>query len=254
MAKYYAIKKGRRSNVIATTWDECSALVTGYSGAVFKSFPTRREAEKYLATAEHLATAERPTTTERPTLLDVSPEPAPPVSSSSPDSLAVQIWKLSFAGPSSSDNSYIFYTDGSFSMGSAGFAVVNITTGEVLYGPVEGDKTSQRAELTAILYALIWAEDDGKSCEIRTDSEYSMKTLTEYVPSWIRRFGEEPRRWRTAGGEPVKNLDLITEILQTTTKYTIRHVRGHSGNEFNEVADTYAKKGRNVPKNILTKY
>lgn len=41
--KYYAVKKGRKTGVY-TTWAETQAQVKGFSGAVFKSFPTEKEA------------------------------------------------------------------------------------------------------------------------------------------------------------------------------------------------------------------
>lgn len=46
--KYYAIKNGRKSNVIVDSWKECRKLVNKYSKAKFKGFATREEAEKYL--------------------------------------------------------------------------------------------------------------------------------------------------------------------------------------------------------------
>lgn len=45
--KYYAVRKGHNTGIF-DTWDECSANVTGYKGAEFKSFKTREEAEAYL--------------------------------------------------------------------------------------------------------------------------------------------------------------------------------------------------------------
>ena len=39
---YYAVKKGRKSNVIVLTWAECEQLVKGFSGAVFKGFPSHQ--------------------------------------------------------------------------------------------------------------------------------------------------------------------------------------------------------------------
>ena len=35
---HYAIRKGRKNNLVVDTWEECSALVTSYPGAIFKSF------------------------------------------------------------------------------------------------------------------------------------------------------------------------------------------------------------------------
>lgn len=48
MAKFYAVKSGRKSNCICNTWNECEKLVKGYSGAEYKSFPTEQEAKDYL--------------------------------------------------------------------------------------------------------------------------------------------------------------------------------------------------------------
>lgn len=45
--KYYAIKEGRRNNLIVENWKECSELTQGYK-SVFKSFATKDEAENYL--------------------------------------------------------------------------------------------------------------------------------------------------------------------------------------------------------------
>lgn len=45
--KYYAVAKGRKTGIF-TTWDECKAQVIGFSGAKFKSFQTREEAEKFI--------------------------------------------------------------------------------------------------------------------------------------------------------------------------------------------------------------
>lgn len=48
MAKnYYAVKKGRHPGIY-TDWESCQAEVTGFSGAQFKGFALRSEAEEYL--------------------------------------------------------------------------------------------------------------------------------------------------------------------------------------------------------------
>jgi ribonuclease H-related protein len=45
--KFYAVKKGTVRGIY-TTWSECQAQIKGYSGAVFKSFYTRAEAEEFM--------------------------------------------------------------------------------------------------------------------------------------------------------------------------------------------------------------
>lgn len=46
--KYYAIKVGRKNNVIVHSWDECSVLVTGFPGAIFKGFMDHNSAKLFL--------------------------------------------------------------------------------------------------------------------------------------------------------------------------------------------------------------
>ncbi|MBR9648603.1 ribonuclease H1 domain-containing protein [Clostridium tyrobutyricum] len=45
--KFYAVRKGKKTGIY-TTWNECKQCVTGYSGAEYKSFTTKKEAECYL--------------------------------------------------------------------------------------------------------------------------------------------------------------------------------------------------------------
>ena len=45
--KYYAVAKGRKAGIF-TTWRDCERQVKGASGAIFKSFSTRAEAEAWL--------------------------------------------------------------------------------------------------------------------------------------------------------------------------------------------------------------
>lgn len=47
MKKFYAVRKGRTPGVF-DTWNACKASVHGYSGAVYKSFPSREEAEAFV--------------------------------------------------------------------------------------------------------------------------------------------------------------------------------------------------------------
>lgn len=45
--KYYAVKIGKTPGVYMK-WEECKAMVHGFPGAVYKSFPTRAEAERFV--------------------------------------------------------------------------------------------------------------------------------------------------------------------------------------------------------------
>ena len=52
--KYYAVRKGRHPGVY-TSWDACSAEVSGFSGAEYKSFRTRAEALAFAGGEECIA-------------------------------------------------------------------------------------------------------------------------------------------------------------------------------------------------------
>lgn len=47
MTKYYAVKNGRKKGIYLT-WEECKEQVFGFSGAVYKSFLSKAEAEAFL--------------------------------------------------------------------------------------------------------------------------------------------------------------------------------------------------------------
>ena len=47
MAKFYAVKNGRKVGIFST-WEECQKQVVGFKGAIYKSFKTKEEAEAYL--------------------------------------------------------------------------------------------------------------------------------------------------------------------------------------------------------------
>lgn len=47
MAKFYAVRKGRKTGIFLT-WDECKRNIDGFSGASYKSFKTKAEAEAFL--------------------------------------------------------------------------------------------------------------------------------------------------------------------------------------------------------------
>ena len=49
--KFYAVKVGVTPGVY-NTWDECKAMTHGYSGAVYKSFPTYEEALAFVGTSK----------------------------------------------------------------------------------------------------------------------------------------------------------------------------------------------------------
>lgn len=48
MKKIYAIRKGYKTGIV-NTWTECEKNIKNYSGAEYKAFSTKEEAEAYLS-------------------------------------------------------------------------------------------------------------------------------------------------------------------------------------------------------------
>lgn len=96
--------------------------------------------------------------------------------------------------------------------------------------PDDDVQTNNRGELLAIFYAVEKAISSFTASEIDlyvyTDSDYSKNCLTIWIPGWIK------KGWKTAGGEPVKNRDLIEKIsgrLILFRSYSINWIRAHTG-------------------------
>ncbi len=51
--KFYAVKEGRIPGIYLN-WEECKAQVNGYSGAVYKSFSSKSEAQSFKIGRAHV--------------------------------------------------------------------------------------------------------------------------------------------------------------------------------------------------------
>jgi len=102
----------------------------------------------------------------------------------------------------------------------------------------EHDTTNNRMELMAAIKGL---ESLTRSCELTlyTDSQYVRKGITQWIFNWKK------RGWKTAAKQPVKNADLWQLLDTQVALHTINWVwvKGHAGNEGNELADQLANNG-----------
>ena len=135
------------------------------------------------------------------------------------------------------------YTDGACkgNPGPGGWGVL-LMAGETvkeLYGG-EAVTTNNRMELMAVIEALRALK---RPCHVRlhVDSTYVLKGFTEWLAAW------KAKGWRTAGKQPVKNIDLwqaLDELVKNAGHRIDWHwVRGHDGNPGNERADELANLG-----------
>ncbi|MEH3117996.1 MAG: ribonuclease HI [Methylorubrum populi] len=135
----------------------------------------------------------------------------------------------------------IVYADGGCdpNPGPGGWgAVIQDPTGTIELHGGERATTNNRMELTAAIRALEHFPE-GAAIEMRCDSQYVVKSVTEWMRGW------KARGWRTATG-PVKNIDLMQRLDALASARDVRWtwVRGHAGEAGNERADRLAALGR----------
>ena len=102
----------------------------------------------------------------------------------------------------------------------------------------ELDTTNNRMELRAAIESLR-ALKRASTLTLFTDSQYVLQGITEWIEGWKK------RDWKTAAKKPVKNADLWKELDSEVEKHAVDWgwVKGHAGNEGNELADELANKG-----------
>ena len=98
--------------------------------------------------------------------------------------------------------------------------------------------TNNRMELLAAISALETLSRASRLIVV-TDSAYVKDGITVWMPNWKR------RNWRTAGGQPVKNLDLWQRLDVAQARHGVewRWIKGHAGHAGNERADALARAG-----------
>ncbi|KAN0113624.1 Ribonuclease H-like domain containing protein [Russula decolorans] len=107
-----------------------------------------------------------------------------------------------------------------------------------------GRQTNNRAELIAIIRALETTPITSAPLIIKSDSQYSIKCFTDWLPGWRR------HNFTTSKGEPVKNVELIMYMDalislrdRSGQQVMLQYVRGHVGEVGNEGADALAVRG-----------
>ena len=149
------------------------------------------------------------------------------------EALTKQPRQLSGPGP------FIVYSDGASkgNPGRSSWGIVVVHDGSVVLseGGFLGVHTNQVAELMAALEALR-RTPVGATVELVSDSQYTLNGLTTWRKSWAK------NGWMTANRQPVANKDIWVALAAEADmrNVTTRWVRGHNGDEMNELADDLA--------------
>lgn len=138
------------------------------------------------------------------------------------------------------------YTDGACSgnPGPGGYAAViidsegketRISGGEKL---TTNNKMEMMATIEALKYIRMGLQVDALidfKIEFYLDSQYVLKGITEWMAGWKK------KNWKSSTGL-VKNRELWEEIDQLIQGLPIKWiwVKGHAGNEYNEIVDQMA--------------
>ena len=131
------------------------------------------------------------------------------------------------------------FTDGACrgNPGPGGWAaILRYRSTEKALSGFAAETTNNRMEMTAAIEGL---EALKRPCRVRlySDSQYLRDGITKWINEWKR------RGWRTAGKQPVKNIDLWQRLDAAAARHTVSWiwVRGHAGHPENERADALAR-------------
>ena len=157
----------------------------------------------------------------------------------------------------------IYYTDGSCigngkSVNVGGFGIVTLDDDGNLvdcYAKRNENTTNNREELRAILRVMLTAgvHTDGDWVQppvVYSDSAYCVNTFNDWMFRWAS------NNWIKSDGKTPENLDLIQayyDQYMSGNRIDLRKVKGHAGEEWNELADMLAT-GKITPMEAMRTY
>jgi len=210
--KFYAVARGYQPGIY-TTWfgaGGAEVQIRGFTGARYKGFPTREEAERWLLEPSIVSPASPANTSEA-----ISGTKAPPA------------------------GKILIYTDGGCrgNPGPGGYCAI-IDDGKKRTELFRGYRltTNNRMELMACIAGL---EALKKTSDVilHSDSRYVVDGMTK---GWARRW--RSRSWMRTKTEGAENADLWSRLLKLCDLHRVEFVwvRGHAGHPENERCDQLA--------------
>lgn len=192
MSKFYAVKNGRKPGIYLS-WPECEAQVKGFSGAQYKSFKTKKEAEAFIGVSS-------------------APTVAPTVSASP---AKVKINPLA---------SLDVYVDGSFSNGRYSWAYVVYNGDTIVYedygvgkSPDAASMRNVAGELAAAMRAAKWARANNVSIVIHHDYQG--------IASWV------DESWKAKNDFTRAYRDFMSQYTNIVRFNKVKGHTGVKGNE-----------------------
>ncbi|ETY74464.1 ribonuclease H family protein [Lactiplantibacillus fabifermentans] len=216
--KFYAVRVGRKPGIYST-WAACQQQINGYSGAQYKSFPTRAEAEAFV-NGKSSATPKAPRTKN--------------AKASAPMANA-DITVYTDGGNRNTGNvqgGQVKATD------KSAWAYEIVMPDETLTGTSgEWGATNNRMEIMALIQALdqlTLLDQTESSILVVSDSKYVLDAI---MKGWLT--GWKRRGWKRSNGELV-NAELwkiIDKQLANFTHLQFHWVKGHANTSGNVTVD-----------------
>lgn len=224
--KYYAVAKGKTPGIYFT-WNDCKAQVDGFSGAVYKSFPSLREAELFI---ESVTGVKADVAFEQLQLQGIEQRDV-----KQSDSLV-----FGMVETVSTQDHLIAYVDGSYDHSQLRYAygcVLVLPDEEITLNGSDNqdDYVSMRnvaGEIMGSQKAILWALENGyKKITIYYDYEG--------IEKWANGI------WKANKPGTQRYKAFIAEKRQEI-EIAFRKVAAHTGVEYNEMADQLAKQALGI--------
>lgn len=219
--KYYAVKVGMTTGVFET-WEECKASVDGYPGALYKSFKNLSDAYAYMGwSGRQISLFDMDTMSDSPT--PISNEEAP-----------------DFDMPFSNSVKAVAYVDGSFNAATKqfGYGVVMFHNGEEIHlsDAFENEEMAAMRNVAGEIYGSMAA------------MEYAVKNSISHLTIYYDYMGIS--KWCTGEWKANKKGTIAYRKYYDQVKKRVHisfeKVKGHSGDKYNDMADSLAKKACGV--------
>ncbi|AUB67288.1 ribonuclease H (plasmid) [Bacillus cereus] len=217
--KVYAVRKGRKTGIFYS-WKECEMYVKGYSGAQYRSFPSKKEAQQYLSS-----------TLIQNKKYQVSP---------SSQNIKEQPTKLHSSGVSQEARVEV-YIDGSYNMQRkiAGYGLVMIVQNQVYLKDFSAYPYSDVTATHNVGAELMGAR---RAVELALANGWKHMILY-YDYTGIENFATQA--WRAKNPQTQEYQDFMQKYMRNIEIQFVK-VKAHSGNEYNDLADRLAKYATNL--------
>ena len=220
--KFYVVWAGRETGVFSD-WAVCKRSIDKFSGARYKSYPTKAEADAAYSGGPGTSGGKRAGSSSGGASSKAGPKRVTAPHAMGAYNVEVYCDGGCDPNPGRAGSGVAVYRDGSLA--------------DMWYGLYNANGTNNTAELNALHQSLMIAEEainENKTVAIYCDSMYSINCISVWAFSWKK------KGWKKPTGE-IKNLEMIKEIHELYIKVKagleLCHVKAHVGIEGNELAD-----------------